>query len=146
MEQFIEFMGNHPYEFLALGVVLGLLAWNILGEQIQGIKQLAPQQAALLMNHEDAIVIDVREENEYLQGHILNSMNVPSSSFSSKLNRLEKYRQRPIIISCLSGHRTIQVGKTLKANGFEKIFHLKGGITAWQNANLPLIKGKESSK
>ena len=142
MQQFIEFMGNHPYEFLALGVVVGLLAWNLLGEYVQGIKQLLPQEATLLMNHEDALVIDVREESEYLQGHILNSINLPSSSFTTKLNRLEKYRQHPIIISCLSGHRAIQVGKTLKTNGFEKIFHLKGGITAWQNANLPLIKGK----
>jgi rhodanese-related sulfurtransferase len=142
MAQFIEFMGNHPIEFMVLGVIIGLLAWNILGEQLTGIQPLLPQEATLLINHDDAVVIDVREETEYTQGHILNAINIPSSALSSKINRLEKYRSHPIIISCMSGSRSAVACKRLKKEGFMQVHNLKGGIIAWQNANLPLVKGK----
>lgn len=146
MEQFIEFVGNHPNLFLAFGVVSGLLIWNIWGEQITGIKSLLPQEATLLINHEEAIILDVRDDNEYIQGHILNSIHIPLNTLSDKIGRLDKYRNRPIIASCMSGNRSARACSTLKKNGFEKVHNLKGGVIAWQNANLPLIKGKSSSK
>jgi rhodanese-related sulfurtransferase len=142
MEQFVEFASNHPGLFLALGIVLGLLVWSFLGEQISGVKSLLPQEATLLINHENAIVLDVREDNEFAQGHILNSVHIPLKMLSEKIGRLEKYRNRPIIASCMSGNRSSSACRALKKNGFEKIHNLKGGIVAWQNANLPLSKGK----
>jgi rhodanese-related sulfurtransferase len=146
MEQFIEFVGHHTYLFLAFSMVSGLLIWNILNDQITGIKSLLPQEAILLINHEEAIILDVREENEYLQGHILNSIHIPLNTLSDKINRLEKYRNRPIIASCMSGNRSARACSTLKKNGFEQVHNLKGGVIAWQNANLPLTKGKSGSK
>ncbi len=142
MEQFVEFAGNHPELFIALGVTLGLLVWNLLASQISGIKSLLPQEATFMINREDAVILDVREDNEYIQGHILNSVHVPLSALSSKLSRVEKYRNRPIIASCMSGSRSGRACSLLKKNGFEKVHNLKGGIVAWQNANLPLTKGK----
>lgn len=142
MEQLVEFLGNHPNLFLALGLVSGLLIWNLLGDQISGIKPLLPQEATLLINHEEAVVLDVREDNEYMQGHILNAVHVPLSQLSDKMTRLEKYRDRPIIASCMSGSRSTRACNILKKSGFERIYNLKGGVIAWQNANLPLTKGK----
>ncbi len=146
MEQLIEFVNNHPYLFLAFSVTSGLLVWNIFSDQITGINTLLPQEVTLLINHEDAIVLDVREENEYVQGHILNSIHIPLSTLSAKMNRLEKYRDRPIVASCMSGNRSGQACSTLRKNGFTKVHNLKGGIIAWQNANLPLAKGKNDGK
>jgi len=103
---------------------------------------LLPPQATLLINHENAIVLDVREDKEYAQGHILNSVHIPLSMLSDKIGRLEKYRNRPIIASCMSGNRSGRACSMLKKNGFEKVHNLKGGIIAWQNANLPLTKAK----
>lgn len=142
MEQFVEFAGNHSYLFLAFSVVTGLLVWSFLGEQLSGVNALLPQEATLLINHKDAIVLDVREDNEYTQGHILNAVHIPINILSDKISRLEKYRSRPIIASCRSGSRSSQACRLLKKNGFEKIHNLKGGIVAWQNASLPLAKGK----
>jgi rhodanese-related sulfurtransferase len=142
MEQFLEFVGNHQFLFLALGMVGGLLVWNLFNDSIGGAKSLLPTDAILLINHEDAVVLDVREENEYVQGHILNSIHIPLSMLSDKMGRLEKYRHRPIIASCMSGNRSSRACQVLKQNGFEHIHNLKGGIIAWQNANLPLTKGK----
>ncbi|MDM8558345.1 rhodanese-like domain-containing protein [Candidatus Parabeggiatoa sp. HSG14] len=145
-QQLIEFVGNHPELFLALAIITGLLVWNLLGDQITGVKPLLAQQATLLINHDNAIVLDVREENEYTQGHILNSIHIPLNTLSEKIARLEKYRNRPIIVNCMSGNRSAQACRTLKKNGFEDVHNLKGGIIAWQNASLPLTKGKNNSK
>ncbi|RKZ38932.1 MAG: rhodanese-like domain-containing protein [Gammaproteobacteria bacterium] len=142
MEQLIEFLGNHPGLFLGFSIVMGLLVWNLLSDQISGIKPLLPQEVTLLINHENAIILDVREAKEYAEGHILNSVHIPLSTLSDKMARLEKYRNQPLIASCLSGSRSGNACRMLKKNGFEKVHNLKGGITAWQNANLPLIKGK----
>ncbi len=146
MEQIFEFIGNHPGLFLALSFVLGLLIWNLLGEQISGIKALLPQETTLLINHDDALMLDVREESEYAQGYIINSMHIPLSKFTDKIGSLEKHRHRPVIVSCQSGARSGQACRQLIKNGFEKVYNLKGGILAWKNANLPLSKGKSRSK
>jgi Rhodanese-related sulfurtransferase len=82
MEQLFQFVGNHPTLFLAFGVVGGVLVWSFFGEQLQGIQSVQPQEATLLINHEDAVVIDVREDLEFAQGHIINSLHIPLSALS----------------------------------------------------------------
>ncbi len=143
MEQFVEFAGNHPGLVVAFSVILGLLAWSFVGESISGIKSLLPQEATLLINHDNAIILDVRQESEYVNGHIINSIHIPLNNLITKINSLEKYRKRPIIANCMSGNRSSSACRTLKKHGFENVFNLKGGVTAWQNANLPLKKGKK---
>jgi rhodanese-related sulfurtransferase len=142
MQQFLEFMTNHSILFTAFFVVLGMLVWNIVTEQLQGTSSIQPYEAALLINHEDAVVLDVREENEYKQGHIINSVHIPLGKLSERIGRLEKYRSRPIITSCASGSRSAQMCSKLRKQGFEKVYNLKGGIYAWQNASLPLTRDK----
>ncbi len=146
MEQYIEFAGNHSQLFLAFSVVLGLLIWNILGEKLTGVVPILPLQATLLINHENALVLDVREDNEYAEGHILNSLHIPVGQLSAKIKQLEKYRNRPIIASCRSGNRSSHACRVLKKNGFERVHNLKGGIMAWENASLPLTKVKTKLK
>jgi len=143
MEQIIEFISHHSTLFMAFVTVTVLLMWTFIGDALQGIHNLLPQDATLLINHEDAVIVDVREESEYLQGHVINAINIPSSTLSDKIGRLEKYRQRPIILSCMTGNRSAQACNILKKKGFERVHNLKGGLMAWQNANFPLAKGKD---
>ncbi len=138
--QLFEFIGNHIFLFLAFFVVLGALIWSFIGDKIQGITAIAPLAAVNLLNQEDAIVLDVREEGEFKQGHILNALHIPLSQLSDKIGTLEKYRDRPIIASCASGQRSGQACSRLSKQGFEKMYNLKGGISAWASANLPLEK------
>jgi rhodanese-related sulfurtransferase len=143
MEQIVEFTGNHPGLVIAFGVILGLLVWSFLGESISGIKSILPQDATLLINHENAIILDVRQESEYVNGHIINSIHIPLNNLANKISSLEKYRNRPIIANCMTGNRSSSACRTLKKHGFENVYNLKGGVMAWQNANLPLKKGKK---
>jgi rhodanese-related sulfurtransferase len=143
MEQIVEFTGNHPGLIIAFGVIFGLLVWSFLGESISGIKSVLPQDATLLINHENAIILDVRQESEYVNGHIINSIHIPLNNLATKISSLEKYRNRPIIANCMTGNRSSSACRTLKKHGFEKVYNLKGGVMAWQNANLPIKKGKK---
>jgi len=93
-----------------------------------------------MINHDDAVIIDVRENNEYSDGHIINSIHIPLTSLKTRLNSIEKYKSQKVIVACRSGHRSSQACATLKKEGFEQVFNLSGGVMAWESASLPLIK------
>lgn len=141
MEQFAEFATNNWELFLALGVILALLArsWLVTG----GVKGIRPLEAVGLSNHNNAVFLDVRTDKEYEEGHILHSYHAPLGLIDSKIAELTKFKARPIIVVCRSGNRSGSAASLLKKNGFEEIYNLSGGIMAWQSSNLPLTKSKE---
>ncbi len=143
MEQLIEFAGNHPFLMTGLVVVSGLLTWNLLGGVISGVENLGPMAATQLINHQDALVLDVREDSEFSEGHIINALHIPLGSLGGRIAQLEKHREQPIVISCRSGNRSASACRMLKKKGFEKVYNLQGGILAWQNANLPVVTGRK---
>jgi rhodanese-related sulfurtransferase len=142
MDRLVEFAGNHPELFLALGVVLALLGWSAVRGRLQGWKAVGPLEATQLINHQDAVVLDIREANEVGDGYILNSVHVPLSQLKDRVQRLEKYKRRPVVVACRSGSRSSVACTTLSKHDFSDLYHLRGGILAWQGANLPLTKKK----
>ncbi|UCE89876.1 MAG: rhodanese-like domain-containing protein [Pseudomonadota bacterium] len=140
IEQYIEFAQNHMLLVGALVVTLAMLTHNLLGSRLRGFKSVSPAEATQLINREDAVVLDVREDNEYHTGHILNSVHIPLGRVKSRLGELEQYRNKPVIVGCRSGSRSGHVCSVLKKSGFESVYNLGGGIMAWQNANLPVSK------
>lgn len=140
VEQYIEFAQNHMLLVGALLVTLAMLAHNLLGSRLRGFSNVSPAEATQLINREDAVVLDVREDNEYHSGHIINSVHIPAGRVKSRLGELEKFRDKPVIVGCRSGSRSAQVCSVLRKGGFETVYNLGGGIMAWQNANLPVSK------
>jgi rhodanese-related sulfurtransferase len=140
MEQFVEFAGNHSLLFGALGLILGLLTYNLL---VGGKGDVDPQAATILINQKDAVVLDVRPSADYSKGHIINSTNIPMNGFSKQINSLEKHKDKPVVVSCRSGAQSSQACAQLRKAGFAEVYNLKGGILAWQNANLPLSRKKK---
>lgn len=140
MGQFFEFLGNHPLLSAIFFVLLVFLIQDLLSASLSGIRQLNAISATSLINHENAIVVDVREASEFATGHILNAVHIPFSKFTDQVGKLEKYKDVPLIISCRSGARSGSACKQLKKSGFDKLYNLQGGILAWESANLPLTK------
>jgi len=140
MTQFAEFFLNHWSLFLVLLALSAMLAWNMLGTIVQGIANIAPATATQLLNHEDALVLDVREDAELAQGRILDALHVPLGRLEAEIGKLDKYRDRHVIVCCRVGNRSRQACSLLRRNGFEKVYNLQGGVQAWQNADLPLLK------
>jgi rhodanese-related sulfurtransferase len=140
MSQVVEFIGNHGLLVGAFIAVLAMLIWNLLSDVISGIESVPPLQAVGLINHDNALVLDVRETSEFENGHIINALHIAVGSLGNNLAKLDKYRQQPIVVGCASGNRSSQACRILKKNGFEKVYNLKGGMLAWQSAGLPVAK------
>jgi len=140
MTQLLEFTSNHGMLVGAFIAVAIMLIWNIIGDAIQGLESVIPLQAVNLINHDNALILDVRESNEFESGHIINALHIPVGGLGNNLAKLEKYRQQPIVIGCASGNRSSHACRILKKNGFEKVYNLKGGMLAWQSAGLPVTK------
>ncbi len=146
MSQLGEFVVNHWDLFLALIIILAMLISQPLSRRLRGFHDVDPQEAVGLMNREDAVLVDVREDKEYREGHVVDSIHVPLSGLDKNLSRLENLRQKPVILGCHSGHRSSKAAGVLRKHGFERVYNLKGGMLAWENAGLPLSKGKTKKK
>jgi phage shock protein E len=81
------------------------------------------------------LLLDVRTEQEVASGKIMTAQNIVyDDAFSTKLDTL---KQQPVFIYCGTGKRSAKAAKILREKGFE-VYELEGGITAWQNAGLPI--------
>ncbi|CAK0762558.1 phage shock protein E [Gammaproteobacteria bacterium] len=140
MELFINFVINHWELFLALVVILGMLLGEPLLRGTRGYLGVAPMEAVALISHQEVILLDVREENEFKDGHILNALHIPAGQLMARIKELEKYRNRPIITVCRSGNRSGRISALLHNQGFTTVYNLEGGLLAWQNAHLPLAR------
>jgi rhodanese-related sulfurtransferase len=103
-----------------------------------GGKGVSVPEATLLINREDALVLDVRETSEWSTGHIANARHVALGQLAKHMSELEKYKDKPVIVCCASGNRSSTACGTLKRAGFERVFNLSGGIGAWTSAGLPI--------
>lgn len=131
----MEFVQNNLM-YVMLAVTSGaMLIWQTLGSG--GGNNVSPLQATLMLNREDALVIDVREAGEWSAGHIPNSRHIAISQLEKQIHEIEKFKGRPLIVNCQSGNRSSSACKTLKKHGFEKVYNLAGGIGAWRDAGLP---------
>lgn len=141
MEQLLEFAGNHTLLVGAFLVVLSALIWNFATDP-GGKNAVDPLGATALINHEDAVVLDVRSMAEFKDGHIVNAVNIPINGLGSNIKQLEKHRDKPVIAVCKSGSRSGAACNMLRKNGFENVKNLRGGMLAWESANLPVKRKK----
>jgi rhodanese-related sulfurtransferase len=105
--------------------------------RLSGIKQVGPQEAVMLFNHQDALVLDVREQSEFKDGHITKARHVPLGQLKSQLASLDKYKDKPVVVVCRTGSRSSHACGILRKAGFGNVHNLAGGIMAWESAGLP---------
>ena len=140
MENLPTFISNNILLVMAFLVVLIMLLMNIFGPAIKGYKVITPALATHMINKEDALILDIRQDNEFVGGHIVNAKHIPLSFLNDRLSELEKHKNKPVIAVCRTGHRSSHACSVLKKAGFESVYNLSGGVLAWENANLPLTK------
>lgn len=139
MQQFLTFSLHHWELWLAFFVLLVLLILLELRNKFSGLQSVSPREATFLINREDAVVVDLRDNNAFATGHILDAINIPAPELPNKLPQLENQKAKPLILVGSNGPALNKLGTLLLSNGF-KVNHLNGGIAAWQSAGLPLVK------
>lgn len=140
MGQLSQFIVNHWGLWLALVIVLLIIFINELQTQKKRAKELSPQAAVNLINHENAVVIDLREAEVFRNGHILDAIRASADDFNEQ--RMDKYKTKPLILVCARGLQSSQLATKLREKGFTQPMALAGGMAAWQTAELPVVKGK----
>jgi rhodanese-related sulfurtransferase len=115
-----------------------LVGGGLMG-RLSGVKQVGPQEAVMLFNN-DALMLDVRENSEYTDGHIPKSKHIPLGQLGKRLSELEKYKDKQIVALCRSGNRSGHACGMLRKAGFENVHNLSGGIMAWEQAGFPKEK------
>ncbi len=140
MQQYIEFISNHPLLFGMLVIVLILLITSEITRHIGGAKNTSISAAIHSYNHDQAIFLDIRTNNEFANGHITGAINIPEIDLEKRINDLIKHKEKEIIVYCQTGVKTSKSCKTLKNHGFNNVSNLSGGLTAWTNENYPVEK------
>ncbi|PHS72738.1 MAG: sulfurtransferase [Cycloclasticus sp.] len=140
MDIYFEFMGNHSLLFVALLIVIVLLLQTVFSDVTRKYKLVSAPEAIALINRDDAVVIDTRNQADFESGHISDAVLIPLPDIKDSADKLNKYEGRPLLFYCKSGTRSDEACKILSKQGFNNVYALSGGIQAWQDANMPLVK------
>ena len=137
MVQFLEFIGNHPALTSMWMVTLGAI---IFYHRRNSASSVAPQEAIMMINRENAVVVDVRERKEFESGHIVDSLNIPLNKLKQRLTELKNHEQKPLIVVCKLGQHSGEAAKLLQEAGHINVVRLTGGLSEWKAQSLPLVQ------
>ena len=134
--------GRHPYLSLGLAGLTLAIAYTELSRLFRPYKALRPAGLTALVNRDNALVIDLSPSADFEKGHIPGSRNVAMSQFDPEKPQLASAKSLPVVAVCRTGQASATAAARLKKAGFEQVYWLDGGIAAWQQADLPLAKGR----
>ncbi len=139
--QLVDFITKHWILCTLLVLVLLLLLQQEWMHQRSATLQVRPEQAVQWMNQHQAVLLDIRSQSAFAQGHVLGSVSIEQAFLEAKLQSLEKYRDKPLIIVCQVGQSAVGVAQRLKQKGFQTLV-LAGGIQQWKAQGLPLVQSR----
>ena len=137
MNEFIK----HNIIFIGLAIGSGFsLLWPMLNRGANGAANISATEAVLLLNRSKPLVLDVRDATEFAAGHIQGAKNIPVAELAGRLKEIEKFKDKPVLVHCQKGMRAKAACGILKAQQFTQLNNLQGGLDAWLEAKLPLVK------
>ncbi len=137
-----DFIGNHTMLVLLFFSVL--LAWvgSEVSRLFRGYREITPGALTQMINRESPLVVDLSSSQDFEKGHIPGARHVPLSQFDPENKELAKVRDLPVALYCKTGTTSAQAASRLVKAGFQRVFWLGGGLAAWQQADLPLVRGR----
>ena len=118
--------------FIIATIVFALnFLWSCVKSNSETVPTLSSHQGEKLLSNHNYIFIDVRTKQEYDTGHIPNSTHISIESLESRIDEIEKYKEKKIVVYCRSGNRSSKGTKILINYGFEAM-NLSGGMLQWK--------------
>ena len=143
MDRFLEFASNHTLLVFALLTSFFMIIFTELRRTAAAVFSVLPVDAVKLINN-DAVVIDIRSAEAFSRGHIVNARNAPLDELAGHMDKLARFKNKPVIAVCDSGITSTKAVNALQKSGFETVYGLKGGMAAWSQAGLPVVTGKKT--
>jgi rhodanese-related sulfurtransferase len=142
MQTLLAFASDHLVLSLAfVGLSLALIYTEV-ARLFSGFKSVSPAQLTALINRDDALLIDLSASADFEKGHIAGARNLAMSQFDPENKLLAKAKDLPVAVTCRTGMTSADAAKRLVKAGFTSVSWLDGGVQAWQQAGLPLVKGR----
>ncbi|MBP7980386.1 MAG: rhodanese-like domain-containing protein [Tolumonas sp.] len=141
MQEYIEFAMRHEILVLAwIGLATAVIA-SAVKAKLSPVKQVEHQAAVALINKQDAVVVDVRTQEEFAKGHIANAHHMPLAQIEQgNTTEIDKHKEKPVIVVCETGDRADKAATKLVKAGFQQVYLLRGGLSQWRASNLPVTK------
>jgi rhodanese-related sulfurtransferase len=105
----------------------------------QGFTHVSVTDAVRLIN-KGAVVVDVRDADEFRAGHIVNAKNIGLANLGQEQAALARYKNKIVVTVCNNGMTSNKAANLLRKAGVEQAFSLRGGLAGWRKENLPLAK------
>ncbi len=138
-----EFIGNHVALSALFAVLLVALIATHIGTLFSKIKELSPAGLTVLINRETPLLIDISPRDNFEKAHVPGSRHVAMSQFDPENKNLAKAKELPVVLICRSGQTASKAAQRLVKAGFSSVYVLAGGMSAWQQAQLPVAKGNK---
>ncbi len=136
MARFLEFLINH---WMLTGIWLILFVALLAYLKKKSGMAIGIHELTRLINHEEGMVLDIRDKKAFEKGHIVDAVNIPLAKLEERLTELDKHKEKPFVIVCQMGHQAADAVRKLEAKGYTKVYRLSGGISEWQAQGLPLV-------
>lgn len=116
---------------------------NIIDEARAQIKQIDIDEARKMLERPGTVLIDVRESDEWRQGHIGEAIGIPRGFLELRVEEKLPDHKAPVILQCASGTRSLLAARTLREMGYENVYNLTGGFNAWKDRGLPFVAERQ---
>jgi rhodanese-related sulfurtransferase len=136
----VEFVQKNIWLVMIAVASGALFIWPTIAKLFSRGREVGVVEAVQLINRKDAVIVDVREPNEFKGGHIPNARNIPAGQITERGKELDKLKSKPLLLVCQTGNRSTQACAGLVTGGFAQAVALSGGMAAWQQAGMPVEK------
>ncbi len=139
MDRVLDFAAHHPWLATATAVLVAVLVVYEMRMRSEGLRAVSPQELIRLMN-QGALVLDLRPLEQYQSGHLNGARQMSSEQILSAGDTLKKHKEKTVVVYDDSGSVGAAAVRQLAAQGFTRVFALRGGLAAWRADNLPLSR------
>ena len=142
----MTFLLDNLYLLVIALVSGGLLLWPLIRKG-GGATALTPLEATQLINHRNAIVVDLRDDKDFALGSLAGARSLPFAALAERVGELARFKARPALVVCDNGQQSARAVAAFKTQGFDEVHSLAGGVSAWRQAGLPLVQsGRDAGR
>ena len=139
MDRVLDFASHHPWLATATVVLAAVVAIYEMRMRSEGLRSVSPQELIRLMN-QGAMVLDLRPAEQYQAGHLNGARQMSGEQILSAGDTLKKHKEKTVVVYDDSGSLGAAAVRQLSAQGFSRVFALRGGLSAWRADNLPVSR------
>jgi rhodanese-related sulfurtransferase len=139
MDRVLEFLSHHPWLGTATVMLAAAIVVYEMRARSESLVSVSPQELIRLMN-QGALLLDLRPQEQYQAGHVSGARQMNSEQILSAADTLKKHKEKAVVVYDEGGSIGASAVRQLAAQGFTRVFALRGGLAAWRADNLPISR------